>query len=267
MAGAFNSEWVDGVKVTGHALAILQQQREQLYEPRDDQNDHGILSDILDDLDDYGDFDSKEDLLADYSAFALHQRQRGGGRPPQREKGYYNRYDDRIEEVRKRIKDKLSRAKDNLDDAHKWNRRSPGNARVVPYYNEKASRTPDLSSGKRAMVKPWQEGKRLHEKLQDAKSRQDWNAVAEVDKELAQALSTYQQPPELAREDPDKPTRQDKQDNLICALLDVLDVAKHAKMSPEATAAALAVMNDRFYNTPAGEDEEDEEEELKGDSH
>ena len=35
------------------------------------------------------------------------------------------------------------------------------------------------------MYKPWQEGNRLHQKLQDAKARQDWNAVAEVDKELA----------------------------------------------------------------------------------
>ena len=261
MAGAFSSEWVDGVKVPGHALVNLQQQRQQLIQ--DDQTDYGALSDILDALDDYGDFDSKEDLLADYSAHALHQRQRGGGRPPGRERGYFNNYDDRIQEIKKRI-NKFSRDKDNPDDS----RRSPGNARVVPYYNPKSSRTPDLGSGKRAMYKPWQEGNRLLSKLQDAKARQDWNAVAEVDKELAQALASFQETPELAREDPDKPTHQDKQDQVICSLLDVLDVAKHAGMSNEATAAALAIMNDRINYTPAGRDEEDKEADLAtGDSH
>ena len=39
-------------------------------------------------------------------------------------------------------------------------------------------------------------------------------------------------------------------------------------ISDEATAAALAVMQDRFYHTPSGEEKEDEEDELAtGDSH
>ena len=42
MAGAFSSEWVDGVKVPGHALVNLQQQRQQLIQ--DDQTDYGALS-------------------------------------------------------------------------------------------------------------------------------------------------------------------------------------------------------------------------------
>jgi len=46
-----NSEWVDGIKVSGQALVNLQQQRAQLIQ--DDQADYGALSDIFDGLDDY----------------------------------------------------------------------------------------------------------------------------------------------------------------------------------------------------------------------